>query len=160
MKRADRSPPAVGSFAVMLTAKGYDVGFILKDGREVVPPKSYAMLHDPTGSDWGKNSILVAPFRRTDRELESPDAESYFGYVPRAGTVNLPPRAIGDWTPVGEVAEIDYWRPGEHRGSYWHPFKNGGWRFESKPRLYRLGGRYRLELGPGAKLNWRGFVWP
>lgn len=144
----------------MLTAKGYEVSFRLESKREIHAPKRYGMLHDPSGRDWNKNSILVAPFRRMGEEIQSDPAEEYFGYVPKAGRIHLPPRTLGAWNYAGEVAEIDYWRPGEHEAEYFHPFENGGWRFESKPRLYRRSRIFRLELGPGAKLNWRGFIYP
>lgn len=149
----------------MLIAKGYEVAFKMKAGSRVVrAPKAYAMLHDPGGASWPKTSVLVAPFRRLGSSSPpSGDASSYFGYDPRRGELELPPKGLSAWREVGEVAEIDYWRTGTHEGEYFHRFKGGGWLFSSSqplPLLYRRGRLMRLELGQGAVLNWRGFVYP
>jgi len=147
----------------MLTAKGYEVSFRLKTGRVVRAPRSYGLLHDPEGRAWPKTSVIIALFRRSGRSSPpSGDASRYFGYAPRQGTIDLPPKNLSSWRKVGEVAEIDYWRPGTHEGDYFHPFKPKGWMFSEKtwPTLYRRGRTLRLEMGDGAVLNWRGFVYP
>jgi len=147
----------------MLIAKGYRVAFKMKANKKVLKaPSSYAFLHDPTGRDWPKTSVLVAGFSKGSSELSNAEAEKYFGYVPQRGAIDTPPRSLSQWKDLGEVAEIDYWRPGEHEASYYHPFKAGGWLFSrgELPRLYKRGRQWRLELGPGAILNWRGFVYP
>lgn len=147
----------------MLIAKGYDVAFKMKDGDKIVrTPKTNGFLHDPSGREWPKTSVLVTGFSRGRDEVTHREAERYFGYVPQRGTVDLPPRSLSAWKELGEVAEIDYWRPGEHEATYYHPFKHGGWLFSrgELPRLYKRGRQWRLELGPRAVLNWRGFVYP
>lgn len=145
----------------MLTAKGYDVGFKLENGREVFAPKSYAMLHDPSGRDWPKCSVLVVSIRKGNEEIDNREAEKYFGYVPHGGRTHLPPENLDRWSLVGDVKEIDYWRPGEFKGGWYHPFQGGGWLFPKPfPVLYRNGRALRIELGSGCTLNWRGFVWP
>jgi hypothetical protein len=145
-----------------LIAKGYEVEFKLVGERNhVKPPKSYAMLHDPSGEFWPPCSVLVAPFQRERGTLEDPDAQKYFGYVPREGVIHPPSRNLKNWHFVGDVDEIDYWRPGDHKGAWWHPFSEGGWLFKpAKPTLYKLARMYRLELGHGCTLNHRGFVSP
>ncbi len=147
----------------MLIAKGYDVGFRLADKGEVFAPKNYAALHDPAGQSWPKCSVLIAPFRRGSTKVNNEEAEKYFGYAPRGGPIHLPARDLRTWREIGDVQEIDYWRPGEHKGDWWHPFREGGWLFGNGgplPVLHRLGRVMRLELGPGCKLSWRGFEIP
>lgn len=152
----------------MLIAKGYDVGFRMEEGRDVVPPRRYAMLHDPSGRDWPACSVLIAPFLRLAHKVpktkDLSEAEEYFGYVPREGVVKLPSRDMKKWGKLGAVSEIDYWRPGdEYKGDWWHPFGEAGWIFKSHlPNLYvlRSSQTLRLELGEGCSLNWRGFIWP
>lgn len=146
----------------MLIAKGYDVGFKLEGERDLIlPPKSYAMLHDPSGVDWPKCSVLVAPFKRGGEPVRNKLAEEYFHYRPRRGRIALPPRDVLAWIELGPVKEIDYWRPGEeYEGEWWHPFGEAGFLFKSHlPILHRFGRMMRLELGH-CTLNWRGFVYP
>lgn len=144
----------------MLTAKGYRVAFEVA-GRIVKAPARYAILHDPEGKAWPRCSVLVALFQRGGGHVEDADAERYFGYPPREGSYFTPPHALSEWKRVGEVSRIDYWRPGEYEGKWFHPFKDGGWVFKAKlPVLYRRGRLLRLELHDGCVLSWRGFQWP
>lgn len=152
----------------MLTAKGYEVGLRKKsrgaaNGRMIRPPKSFALLHDPSGSDWPRCSLLIAPFQRTRREVDYAPAVEYFGYQPSGGGLTLPPRDLNLWTFVCEVDAIDYWRPGvDYEGDYEHYFKGRGyvWGDEQFPKVYRRGRVYRLELGGACVVNWRGIVAP
>mgnify|MGYP001565598968 CR=1 FL=1 len=98
----------------MLIAKGYEVGFHLEDGEKVLAPSSYALLHDPSGREswlrkllygpskvmWDYESVLIAPFKRTNEDVEDDLAEEYFGYLPKAGEIDMPPRALSEWTKV------------------------------------------------------------
>jgi hypothetical protein len=149
----------------MLIAKGYDIELRLaSEGHKPIvrPPKSYAMLHDPSGRDWPSCSVLITPFRKGRQDVEDALAEEYFGYEPKAGAVIIPSRDLGNWKKWGEVAEIDYWRPGEHRGDWWHPFGEGWWIFPGGklPLLYKQGRLLRMEFTEGCELSWRGFVYP
>jgi hypothetical protein len=150
----------------MLIAKGYDVGFVLERNRSIVTaPRSYAMLHDPSGSSWPKSSVLVAPFSKNSAapSIKNTLAKQYFRYEPRGGEITLPDRDIRSWKEIGPIKEIDYWRPGDDRelkGDWWHPFGEAGFLFKSHlPILFRQGRLMRLELGRST-LNWRGFVYP
>ena len=144
----------------MLVAKGYDVGFKI-DNTKMVMPKSYALLHDESGADWSYCSCLIGSFQKTKETVEDAAAERYFGYPPRAGKLVLPSSNLAEWKLIGSVSEIDYSRPGEHKDDYYHPFSSGWWIFKrALPELYRKHTTYRLELGPGCEVNWRGFVYP
>lgn len=149
----------------MLIAKGYDVFFKMLDGRTVRAPRPYALLHDSKGQDWPSCSALVAPFVRTGGLIRNKDeAEKYFGYEPRAGRLVMPTRRISEWSLLGEAVEIDYWRPGEEEGDFFHPFtRTGGWwifKTGEYPLVYRLNGMLRAELGGGCDWTDRGFVSP
>lgn len=153
----------------MLIAKGYEVGLRRRstgsrNGSMVKPPASYALCHDPSGKDWPKCSILILPFRRGQGETDYRPAKEYFGYDPGLGVVtSSPPRDLKQWTLVCEVDAIDYWRPGiDHEGDYEHYFKGRGyvWGDKQFPKVYRRGRIYRLELGGGCVVNWRGICHP
>jgi hypothetical protein len=150
----------------MIIVKGHEVAFKLKGlGQPIYCPRSYGMLHDPSGGAWPRNSILVIAFRREGKEARlSTEIEEYFGqdYLPRRGSVDLPVRRLSEWDHLGDVEAIDYSRVGEHADDYVHHFKQTEWwNFsEITPQLYRRGRAWRLELPEGAKLNWRGFIWP
>jgi hypothetical protein len=152
----------------MLIAKGHEVAFKLQDGR--LKRVSGSMLHDPSGHDWPKDSMLVASFKRsgrpaTDAEKEGPP-KHYLGrhHEARVGSINLPPRSLEEWKRVGEVATIYYERPGTKApGRFYHHF--GKRRLEAffkkgKAVLYKRGSAYRLELGPGSIATQDGIVFP
>ena len=151
-----------------LIAKGYEVQFKMSDGSLVKPPKSYAMLHDPSGIYWPSCSVLVASFERDGAEIEDSPAKEYFGYDPVGGTIRPPSKNLKNWRFVGDVAEIDYTRtrpgslPSENKGEYFHPFGEGSWLFPGGklPSLYKLGRLVRLEFKDGCRLSWKGFEWP
>jgi hypothetical protein len=152
----------------VIVAKGYEVGFLRRPGsrvQAVKPPRSYALLHDPSGADWPRNSLLVAPIHgrgEVGRGASYGPAIEYFGYEPVTKKLHIPLKDIREWNLVCNVHGLDYWRPGvKYEGEYEHDFKGRGWTFEKVfPKLYRRGRVYRLELGPGAIVNWRGIVFP
>jgi len=152
----------------MLTAKGYEVAFRKRskgkaNGRIIRPPKSFALAHDPSGSDWPRCGLLVLPFRRLGDDVSYKPAEEYFGYDPQGGACRVPPKDLKHWHFVSEIDGIDYWRPGiDYEGDYEHYFKARGHLFgpKEKPLLFRIGKVYRLELGSGCVVNWRGIVTP
>lgn len=152
----------------MLIAKGY--GVVLKRDKKTFRPPG-AILHDPSGTDWPKCSVLIGSFTRGKRsEVSSKPAVEYFNYVPRGGAFRLPARDLKAWKSLGEITYIEYTRPGdkEFEGEsnlrYDHNFAKVGSGFLTSgkhyPKLYRLGRLYRLELGAGCVINWRGFVSP
>ncbi len=157
----------------MLIDKGEDVGFLLEDGREINAPKSAGMLHDPTGRAWPKCSLLVMSYRRSSKAADDKqigrDARNYFGrdYEIGVSMIDTPPKALSQWTYVGDVQRVYYWRPGRHQGSYRHDInKPKGlvkllflFRGKMKARLYRRGRTYRLELDK-CHLDDRGLVRP
>jgi hypothetical protein len=160
----------------VLIVKGHAVIFELDDGKEIRPRASLGMAHDPDGEAWPKRSVLIASYKRgrgAPAEYKGP-ARAYLGrnYKPRQGTMELPPRALAEWTYVGRVSQIFYERPGTRApGKYRHKFGKGDHfhrLFKGNgpmPRLYRspalrCGTVYRLELPPGSVADDRGYVWP
>jgi len=160
----------------MLVATCWHITMVLESGRRIKPRG--AALHDSTGRDWPKNSVLIMPFERTGEVLKNPDKEAKrWSATPEnvhRGVAEQPPRALSAWRRVGCVEKIDYERYGEHADRYTHTFDSHGDKgdggpiskmllFETgipHPVLYSLNGKYRLELPPGFQFNWRGFVWP
>jgi hypothetical protein len=151
--------------------KGRACRFEMKDGPDV--SCAGAMIHDPSGRHWPKNSVLCGPFRARVRRASDDEyrgaARDYLGTTHQAsvGVVQMPPRSLGEWTYVGEVDRIFYTRTGRKRpGRYQHPFFKPtalatlvrGRR--GKVRLYRRGQFCRLELPRGAQLDNRGYVYP
>lgn len=146
-----------------LIAKGRGVTFELTNGDEV--HCSGAMMHDPSGRWWPSKSVLVGPARLRESKIEiEGDARAYFGRSDgHVGRVNTPPKALGDWSYLGEVADIFYTRSGRRSGYYRHSFNEGLMallRGKKRVRLYKRGRFYRLELPRGAQLDDRGFVQP
>jgi hypothetical protein len=157
----------------VLIDKGEDVGFVLEGGKKIDAPKRAGMLHDPSGRAWPKCSLLVMSYRRssrqaTDDELRG-ESRDYFGrdYDACVSTIDTPPKAIGEWSFVGDVKRVFYWRPGKHQGVYKHDInKPHGFvrvlflfRGKMRAKLYRRGRTYRLELDNCA-LDDRGIVRP
>jgi hypothetical protein len=169
----------------VLVAKGTRVELELEGGGVVRPHGS--MLHDESGADWPYGSVLFCPYKKGGGDIDKAEgnqsAIDYFGYTPRAGKLNLPDyESIDDWDYVGVVESILYFRPGDlpaqsnnffdflsiwrrprenYRGEYEHTFKRGWLVFGSdRPRLFRLGSCYRMEMPPWSVVNWRGFVSP
>lgn len=158
----------------MLIVKGSRVRLHMKEGGPLVRPAG-AMMHDPTGRHWPKNSLLIGPFTRgsekpTEAQYEGAPKE-YLGrkYNPHVGSVDLPPKALAEWEDVGEVTRIDYIRPGTKApGGFRHEFgKPRGFmhavhlvKGKRRPRLRKCGRFYRLDLGPGAILDDRGIAFP
>lgn len=155
----------------MLIIKGHAAIFEMEDGSEVRPRAMFGMAHDPDGKVWPKRSVLFAPYKKGTKAPEKYEGapKAYLGrsYKPKLGSMELPPKAIGEWEYVGRVQQIFYERPGTRApGRYRHKFGKGDpfhVLFKGKgsmPRLYRRGNVYRLELPPRAAVDDRGFVWP
>jgi hypothetical protein len=160
----------------MLVATCYHVSLKLEDGRRVRPPG--ACLHDNTGTEWPRGSVLIAPFKKTGEPLDHAGREaeqwSTIAGKPRRGQLPAPPKSLSQWSFVGAVAAIDYERYGEHADKYRHEFDGEGERggdapwskmlfleiAAPQPVLYRYRSIYRMELPDGFVFNWRGFVWP
>lgn len=124
------------------------------------------MLHDPSGQDWPKDSLLVCAFRRGRRPADDQTAKHYLGreYQAHVGSVQVPPRELTSWKRVGDIATIYYERPGTKApGRYYHHF--GKRRLEALFKkgnavLYKRGSAYRVELGAGSVADDRGLVFP
>jgi hypothetical protein len=153
-----------------LIAKGRSCRFEMVDG----PAVSVAggMLHDPSGRWWPKRSVLCGPFKARERaaaddEFKGP-AKDYLGKTHNAsiGSVDTPPKSLGEWEYLGEVSRVYYTRTGKKRpGRYQHPFNKPTAlsvlvKGKGKAKLYRHGRFARLDLPPGAILDSRGLVWP
>jgi hypothetical protein len=157
----------------MLFVKGHGVSFVLLDGKRIDVQKSKGMLHDPTGQDWPKKSVLFASYRRGTEPPSKEDFEgapkNYLGrnYNPRQGSMTLPARDLDAWKEVGAVKTIFYVRTGSRApGLYRHTFGKGDPLHRlvkgdgPMPILYRRSNDFRLELTKKATLDDRGYVWP
>ena len=96
----------------MLICKGRSVHFVMVDDARVSAPRGAAMLHDPKGTSWGKNSLLFVAFRKnvrapTEKEYEG-DAKHYLGknHRPKIGSVEGPARALSRREKIVNVLEI------------------------------------------------------
>jgi hypothetical protein len=156
---------------------GDDVGFVLKNGREIDAPKRALMCFDNEGVAWPKCSVLVASLKLRDtRPLEDDEyngaPKDWLGrsYDPNVSTVTLPPKSLSQWTEVGELKRIYYHRfgtklPGPYKHDINKPrgFYRLLWLFKGKmkARLFRLGRErvYRVELDE-CVLDGRGIVRP
>jgi hypothetical protein len=153
----------------LLIVKGKAVSFDMTDGSGIDAPARSAMLHDPRGKFWKKNSILVAPFKKLGQTSDGDsDSKDYLGrtHLTRVGDVPLPPKELSAWTYEGEVSEVWYTRHGAKYGGkrFRHAFNKSLLgrlvKGRGKARLYSRGSLYRLELPRGAIVDGRGFVFP
>jgi hypothetical protein len=154
---------------------GDDVGFVLKNGREIDAPKRALMVYDNEGDNWPKCSVLVASLKLRDTRQATKDEyngapKDWLGrkYDAHVSTVTLPPRALGEWKHVGELRRVYYFRFGtKYPGPYKHDInKPRGlykllWLFrgEMQANLYRIGRMYRMELDQ-CVIDSRGVVRP
>ena len=140
----------------MILIKGRAVAFEMADGREIVCPRSYGMIHDPEGRDLPRCAVFVGPYTRTKKRVDLTDsAADYFGsgYDACQAEIDVP---SGPWKSQGEIAQIYYVRTGiSHAGSYHHRFAES-----ATVRLSRCRSFYRVDLPRGCVVNWRGFVDP
>lgn len=155
--------------------KGFDVMFILTDGRKIFAPPNAGLLHDPNGAALPTSYGLVATFRPCRRDpglVEYRGAPmDYLGgdYDASVECIVLP---RGEWRHVidadGEPARIDwiyYMRNGTRAsGPFKHQFGvrrwQAFWRKGELPYLYKAGSAYLLDLGEGAIWDYRGVVYP
>ena len=152
----------------MIIVKGVSVIFDLTDGSSVRPRASAGMMHDPTGRAWPKKSLLVGAYQKGGITDDVPeDAKRYLGrnYSAHEGSVDLPPKRLGEWEKLGEVETIYYRRPGTRApGKFHHEFNKPGLRRlvhgTGRAMLYARGSYYRLELPRSAIVDDRGIVWP
>jgi hypothetical protein len=159
----------------MLVCLGYDVTLEMAEGPPLRAPRSAALLFDPSGIDWPFCSVLIRPFAR-DAEPAQIDGftRDWYGakYELRQGSIDLPPRALGQWREVGDSTRILYTRGSRDKraaklaGDYEHPFGKRGlfdvftFSRTKLPVLYRRGGDLRLELGHRCAVTGRGFERP
>jgi hypothetical protein len=149
--------------------KGSRVLFEMTDGSDVIPKASHAMLHDPSGKYWPARSVLVGPIDKGGATDEAPKAATqYLGrsYRIHEGSCALPPRALGEWEPLGDVECIYYHRHGNKaRGRFRHEFNRKTslhvlFKGKRRVRLYGWGDWCRLELPRDAVVDDRGLVFP
>lgn len=158
----------------MLTVKGTRIRLHMAEGGPLIRPRG-AMMHDPTGKAWPKNSLLLGPFKKEGKPVNPRNYEGapkeYLGrnYNPKEGSVNLPPKGLAAWEDVGVVERIDYVRPGSKApGRYTHKFNTprGVYHIlhavkgKRRVMLRRCGQFYRLDLGKGAIADDRGIAFP
>jgi hypothetical protein len=153
-----------------LIAKGSrTTRFEMIDGPDVTV--TGAMLHDPSGRWWPKNSVLFGRLKRlrraTDEEFTGP-AKDYLGgsHNAQLNEIDTPTKGLNGWRYIGDVERIFYTRTGRKRpGYYQHEFNKSTAlatlvKGKGRVRLYRLGRFVRLELPRGAMLDARGYIWP
>jgi hypothetical protein len=160
-----------------LLCLGRETLIVLVDARELEPPKTYGLLFDPSGKNWPRCSLLIAPYEEGTREVSPPRglARDYFGDDAKIyrGEVKLPPRKLGAWQPLGEVDALYYDRTGTaHRGYFRHRFyaPRGLYRLlflvKAKKRdehpviVYEYGEALRIDMPAGCIVDDRGIVMP
>jgi hypothetical protein len=156
----------------MLVVKGVDVGFDLSPTRGCesfdVERRDDGWMHDASGRDWPRCSILIGPFKEGPIMKRAPrDAVEWFGddYTPHEGRVTLPPREKSEWVRVDVVQRIYYRRTGAaHPYDFEHEFGRRRiqvlFRKGKLPILMRRGRFYRLDMQAGCVIDARGIVFP
>ena len=150
----------------MMVVKGTHVALKRGDGSVLELPARYGMLHDPEGAVRKRCEVFFAPFSEVRREPPelSAAARRYLGdhYEVRLVRTDIPKSG---WVDKGLVTTIWYRRNG-NRGKYKanedfvHPFRSPI-PFVKKPVMLSKSGRvYRIDLGTGAVIDDRGFVFP
>jgi len=118
----------------VLAALGDSVSFTLTTGKRkrVRAPARAWMLYDDKGKSWPDTSILVGVFRTrgtrpaTDDEMKGlPDEWLGKMYEAERSMIDLPPKSLSDWTEVGPVSRLWYYRRGDIiPGFFKHAFNN------------------------------------
>jgi hypothetical protein len=114
------------------------------------------MIHDPSGSNLSRRYVYVGPFRRTRTPVElDASGREYLGahYPAHAAVADVP---SSGWMDAGDATQIIYRRD---RGTYAErvPYEHT---FSRPIPVARAGVWTRLDVGPLARINWRGFVSP
>jgi len=146
------------------------------DSGKMIQPRG-AMIHDPSGRDWPKCSLLIVPVGRsrvrkaTDEEYEGAP-KHYLGrdHNPKVVQVTFPSSSTAEWKRIGELRRIDYVRGGTKApGGYKHHINKprGVYRVTHLLRggdqpvvVSKLGSAYRLDLPNGCIIDDRGIVYP
>jgi len=162
----------------VLAALGDSVSFTLTTGKRkrVRAPARAWMLYDDKGKSWPDTSILVGVFRTrgtrpaTDDEMKGlPDEWLGKMYEAERSMIDLPPKSLSDWTEVGPVSRLWYYRRGDIiPGFFKHAFnKPKGVRRlvflikgKQDVRLYKRGALYRLDLGTSSIVTGQGVEYP
>jgi len=127
-------------------------------GNPIVIPSGYGLVFDPSGRSLDRSSLYVGPIVTTDERVEKlpPFAKDWFGsdYEARKAHVDIP---SSGWDSHAHVVAITYFRPGGDRRGY-----SDDWFHEfSRPvSLFKQGRWYRMDLGRGCKITWRGIERP
>lgn len=139
----------------MIIIKGHDIHIQKEDGKWLNPPKSYGMIHDPTGTQLDKCYCYIGPYKKSNKHIDlNSDAKQYFGpsYTGIQVVVDIPK---GPWVPVTNAVQILYRRRGKYEGKYFHFFNK-----KTTVLVTRCKKHLRLEFPNGCIVNWRGFVYP
>jgi hypothetical protein len=139
-----------------------EIELYFDDDRELPPeerdplvlPKGYGVCVDDSGEFLEECSLFLGPIEVTRERIDEvpDDARYWFGsdYEVRRAFVDVP---SGKWKPVGQVAEILYYRPGEHDGDWKHEF------YRPVP-LFQNRDWYKLKLPRDCKITHRGIERP
>jgi hypothetical protein len=140
----------------LILVKGRKVRLITVDDMQMSFPAAYGMIHDPDGQYLDPRFVYVGPYKVTGGDVELERAgKQYFGrgYRARGAEVNVP---HGPWTIAGEASRIIYERD---RGKY-ADARSFAHDFRTPVLVDRSGRFHRMDLGPNAKISWRGFINP
>lgn len=127
---------------------------------DIVLPKDYVIVNDPSGRYLRKCDYYVLPWSNiapNGARLTTNVARmvaDYFGEDanPQHGGVDIPD---GKWHRVAQIAFIRYRREGDLRGNYEHPYNPAVWLYDTNKPL-----AWRIALPTGCVVDARGFVWP
>lgn len=136
--------------------KGKGVSLLMTDGRVLRSPRTYGMIHDPSGVYLPPSDVYIGPYELTRSGVDlDRSGKQYFGSRYDAELASVSPPS-GAWRHIGHADEILYDRD---RGVYSAPIPYAH-EFKHPVSVSQNGSWKRLELPPGAVVNWRGFVSP
>lgn len=132
---------------------------------EIILPKPFVVLHDPTGNRFDKCSFFVVHLSggysdKTSKSRVSINndvrrtALKYYGKGSKlkVGSVDIPE---GPWHRVAEVGWIRYRRTGKDNRDFQHPYALPVWLYACDHPL-----AWRIELPAGCVVDTHGFIWP
>ncbi len=143
-----------------LLVKGDVHSLEFEDGRNLSLPRGWGMVHDPSGQQIGRCTVLLMKYNRALEsanpitDIERKAAQDYFGqsYEPVRVILDFP---TGKWQSGGRITEVRYARRGKFGGEWRHRFKKAvRLCIHASPRAYKL------ELPDDCVLDVRGFVRP
>lgn len=124
----------------------------------IILPPSYGIVHDVSGQYLRPCDIYFLRFQKTGGRIEDEnlieDLKDYYGEYSdlSKGTVDIP---MGPWVRIASVRNIRYYRAGNLRGHYEHPFSQNVLLYQCDRPL-----SWRLRLPDDCEVTAHGFVRP